>query len=59
MAFFTSSYKPNPFTGKQDIVQWINAFEPYAEFVNWNQDKMFRGLKNMIQEQAAQWLSEC
>lgn len=54
-----SNLRPQPFDGSksQDVNDFIDAFERYAAFADWNDRKKARGLKTMLKDNAAKWLS--
>ena len=49
-------FKPQPFTGKEDVDAWLNSFTRYADFANWDNHRKYFALKTMFKEGAAQWL---
>ena len=49
-------FKPQPFTGKEDVDAWLNSFTRYADFANWDDHRKYFALKTMFKEGAAQWL---
>ena len=56
MACNSSMFRPKPFTGLEDVHEWLNAFGRYADFANWNDDKKYHALKSQLQDRAARWL---
>ena len=56
MAYSSSMFKPKPFTGLEDVDEWLDAFGRYADFANWDDNKKYHALKSQLQDGAARWL---
>lgn len=53
-----NEFKPTPFTGREDVEEWLDTFQRYASFANWNNERCLRALRAAMKEQAAQWLRQ-
>ena len=47
-----NDFKPGPFTGREDVEEWLHTFQHYAEYANWDPNRYLRAL------QASRWLRE-
>ncbi len=51
MADNNVSFKPGPFQGQSgdNVIDWLDQFQQYAEFANWDGHRRYRALRNMLQ----------
>ena len=54
------NFKPGPFYGRPEdtFEEWIDQFERYAVFANWDENRQFNALCNMLQGSAALYLKK-
>ena len=54
-----ASLRPKPFDGSStyDVNEFIEAFQRYAVFADWNDQRKARTLKTMLVDNAAKWLT--
>ena len=52
-----ASLRPKPFDGSStyDVNEFIEAFQRYAVFADWNDQRKARTLKTMLVDNAAKW----
>ena len=49
-------FKPLPFTGSEDIEEWLDAFARYSDYANWDENRRYNAIRALMKDNAAQWL---
>ena len=54
-----ASLRPKPFDGSStyDVNEFIEAFQRYAVFADWNDQRKARAFKTMLVDNTAKWLT--
>ena len=52
------SSRPAFYDGSGNPDAWVDSFEHYANFAEWNEAKKLNAFKTMLQNRAARWLKE-